>query len=348
MIPANFIDEVLARADIATVIDRYVKLQKKGKNYKACCPFHDERSPSFTVNVAKQFYYCFGCGASGDAVSFLMDYECIDFPTAVKKLAHAAGLAEPDDSFDFDYAKAAKEREARRAELMKQQEADDLARQVKVSPLARMIWDFAKAEGVSQYLARKQVGAYGIRILPKTILAVQYPDKVDILTGANIQRFFNENNLLPEDERLTGQKFLAGSLVVPAVDHTGFLWNVQIIPDAVGHKKLFLKNAKMKGTYFLLRPVADGEPIFITEGYATGASILEAMDLPVAVGWATNALCLAALSLRKRYPNSPLILCGDNDSGKTDNPGETAAREAAQALGCIYGVPDFTGLLHDY
>lgn len=91
-IPQSFIDDLLDRVDIVDVIDRRVKLKKTGKNYSARCPFHDEKSPSFSVNPEKQFYYCFGCGAGGNALGFLMDYENIDFPQAVENLAGTAGL----------------------------------------------------------------------------------------------------------------------------------------------------------------------------------------------------------------------------------------------------------------
>jgi DNA primase len=94
-IPQAFIDDLLDRVDIVDVIDRRVKLKKTGKNYSARCPFHDEKSPSFSVNPEKQFYYCFGCGAGGNALGFVMDYENIDFPQAVENLAGSVGLEVP-------------------------------------------------------------------------------------------------------------------------------------------------------------------------------------------------------------------------------------------------------------
>lgn len=94
-IPQTFIDDLLDRVDIVDVIDRRVKLKKTGKNYSARCPFHDEKTPSFSVNPEKQFYYCFGCGAGGNALGFIMDYENIDFPQAVENLANGAGLEVP-------------------------------------------------------------------------------------------------------------------------------------------------------------------------------------------------------------------------------------------------------------
>ena len=94
-IPQAFLDDLLDRVDIVEVIDRRVKLKKTGKNYSARCPFHDERSPSFSVNPDKQFYYCFGCGAGGNALTFVMDYENIDFPQAVENLAATVGWQVP-------------------------------------------------------------------------------------------------------------------------------------------------------------------------------------------------------------------------------------------------------------
>lgn len=98
MIPRDFIDQLLARVDIVDVIDRRVPLKKAGQNYQACCPFHNEKTPSFTVSPAKQFYHCFGCGAHGTAIGFLMEYGGLDFVDAVKELADDAGLAVPEDA----------------------------------------------------------------------------------------------------------------------------------------------------------------------------------------------------------------------------------------------------------
>ncbi len=95
LIPQAFLDDLLDRVDIVEVIDRRVKLKKSGKNYTARCPFHDEKTPSFSVNQEKQFYYCFGCGAGGNALGFVMDYESLDFPQAVETLASSAGLEVP-------------------------------------------------------------------------------------------------------------------------------------------------------------------------------------------------------------------------------------------------------------
>lgn len=94
-IPEQFIDDLLVRADIVDVIDRRVPLKKAGKDYKACCPFHEEKTPSFTVSADKQFYHCFGCGAHGSAIGFLMEYEHLPFPEAIEELASNLGMDVP-------------------------------------------------------------------------------------------------------------------------------------------------------------------------------------------------------------------------------------------------------------
>ncbi len=97
MIPRDFIDTLLARVDIVDVVDRRVPLKKAGQNYQACCPFHQEKTPSFTVSPSKQFYHCFGCGAHGSAIGFLMAYEGLGFVEAVEVLAADVGLTVPQE-----------------------------------------------------------------------------------------------------------------------------------------------------------------------------------------------------------------------------------------------------------
>ena len=97
MIPESFIQELLHRIDVVDLIDAYVPLRKAGANYAACCPFHSEKTPSFTVSPAKQFYHCFGCGAHGTAIGFLMEYSGLGFVEAVKELAAKAGMQVPED-----------------------------------------------------------------------------------------------------------------------------------------------------------------------------------------------------------------------------------------------------------
>ncbi len=101
-IPRQFIDELMLRSDIVEVIDARVPLKKAGKDYKACCPFHQEKSPSFTVSPDKQFYHCFGCGAHGTVIGFLMEYERMSFLEAVEDLARRAGIEIPTEARTFE------------------------------------------------------------------------------------------------------------------------------------------------------------------------------------------------------------------------------------------------------
>ena len=102
MIPEAFIQELINRVDIVDVVDRSVPLKKAGANYSACCPFHNEKSPSFTVSPTKQFYHCFGCGAHGTAISFLMEYQGLSFVEAVNDLAKLVGMIVPQETRDPD------------------------------------------------------------------------------------------------------------------------------------------------------------------------------------------------------------------------------------------------------
>ncbi|RUO24329.1 DNA primase [Aliidiomarina minuta] len=117
LIPKDFIQDLLARADVVEVVDSRVRLKKAGRNYQACCPFHNEKSPSFTVAPDKQFYHCFGCGAHGNALDFLMEYDGLDFPDAVEELASMLGVDVPREKGSAGSGPA----------VDKQQQADDYA-----------------------------------------------------------------------------------------------------------------------------------------------------------------------------------------------------------------------------
>ena len=96
-IPEETIQQILAATDIVELVESYFPLQKKGQDHWACCPFHSEKSPSFKVSSVRQGYYCFGCGAKGNAIGFVMNYENLDFPSAVKRLGSKAGITVQED-----------------------------------------------------------------------------------------------------------------------------------------------------------------------------------------------------------------------------------------------------------
>ena len=149
-LPQAFIDQVLDRTDIVDVIDRRVKLKKAGKNYSACCPFHQEKTPSFSVNPEKQFYYCFGCGAGGNALGFVMDYERMEFREAIESLAKAAGMELPaeeaDDAPQIDHQKPLYEAMEKATRLY-----ESLLRK---HPTRGRVVDYLKQRGLSGEIAR--------------------------------------------------------------------------------------------------------------------------------------------------------------------------------------------------
>src|SRR3712207_4747264 len=111
-IPQSFIQELLARADVVDIVGRYVQLKKTGANFSGLCPFHAEKSPSFTVSPSKQFFHCFGCGKNGNAIGFLMEHAGMGFIEAVKDLAGQYGMEVPEDSTSpQDRERAARQRE---------------------------------------------------------------------------------------------------------------------------------------------------------------------------------------------------------------------------------------------
>ncbi|MFT6209019.1 MAG: DNA primase [Colwellia sp.] len=127
MIPRQFIDDLLARADIVELIDSRVPLKKAGKNYQACCPFHTEKSPSFSVSQDKQFYHCFGCGAHGNAISFLMEFDRLEFPDAIEELASHYSMEVPREKNNQSPAQQKQQQQAH------QQKQDDYELMEKIS-----------------------------------------------------------------------------------------------------------------------------------------------------------------------------------------------------------------------
>ena len=152
-IPQHFIQELLARADVVEIIGRHVQLKKTGANFSGLCPFHAEKSPSFTVSASKQFYHCFGCGKNGNAIGFLMDHTGAGFVEVVHDLAQQYGLPVPEDERSpAERARAAQETE-KRATLtdVLAKAADAYRKHLKASPRAI---GYLKARGLSGPVAR--------------------------------------------------------------------------------------------------------------------------------------------------------------------------------------------------
>ena len=152
LIPQSFIDDLLNRTDIVDVVSSRIQLKKAGKNYTACCPFHKEKTPSFSVSPDKQFYYCFGCGAGGNALGFVMDHDQLDFPQAVEDLAKRAGMEVPRE----EGGRSNKPRQPTDSPLypLLTAAADFYRQALKSHPQRRAAVDYLKSRGLSGEIAR--------------------------------------------------------------------------------------------------------------------------------------------------------------------------------------------------
>ena len=152
-IPQSFIQELLARADIVEIVGRYVQLKKGGANFMGLCPFHGEKSPSFSVSPTKQFYHCFGCGAHGNAIGFLMEHAGMGFVEAVHDLAGQYGLQVPEDDAspaERERAAAARQKQATLTDVL-EKAGEAYRRHLKSSPRAVA---YLKGRGLSGTVAR--------------------------------------------------------------------------------------------------------------------------------------------------------------------------------------------------
>ena len=161
-IPQSFIQELLSRVDVVDVVGRYVQLKKGGANYMGLCPFHGEKSPSFSVSPSKQFYHCFGCGKNGNAIGFLMEHAGMGFVEAVQDLAQGVGLAVPQDDVspqERERAAAARQKQATLSDVL-EKAGESFRKHLKASPRAVA---YLKGRGVSGAVAKH----YGLGYAPE-------------------------------------------------------------------------------------------------------------------------------------------------------------------------------------
>lgn len=158
-IPRSFIDDLLARTDIVDLIDGKVGLKKAGKDYQACCPFHNEKSPSFTVSQDKQFYHCFGCGAHGNAISFMMEYEKLEFVDAIEELASLLNLDVPRENATNQGPQVSTEQKRSDYELM-MHVAKFYQHQLKHHANSPQVIEYLKGRGLSGETAKQFMIGY--------------------------------------------------------------------------------------------------------------------------------------------------------------------------------------------
>ena len=177
-IPQSFIQELLTRADVVEVVGRYVQLKKGGANYMGLCPFHGEKSPSFSVSPTKQFFHCFGCGKNGNAIGFLMEHAGMNFVEAVKDLAQSYGLQVPEDEADPAERQRAQQQRQRQATLsdVLEKAAESYRKHLRTAPKAVA---YLKGRGLSGEIAKQ----FGLGYAPEGwgSLASVFPDYQDLL-----------------------------------------------------------------------------------------------------------------------------------------------------------------------
>jgi DNA primase len=314
-IPQSFIDELLTRTDIVEVIDERVPLKKAGREYKACCPFHTEKTPSFTVSQTKQFYHCFGCGEHGTVISFLMDYEHMEFVEAIEELARRAGLEVPRE------ARTHKDKvPAARAyyELLEQVSAY-YREQLRSHPQAGRAIDYLKNRGLSgEVAARFKIGFAppGWENLVAALHADDATRKALLELGLTIQRDdgkgaydrFRERIQFPIHDR-SGRTIGFGGRVLDS--STPKYLNSPESP-------VFHKGRELYGLFEARKAVRNLERILVVEGYMDVVAMAQ-FDINYVV--ATLGTATTPEHLERLFRTVPeVVFCFD---------GDRAGREAA-------------------
>ena len=261
-IPQNFIDDLLTRIDIIDVIDGYVPLRRAGRNHQALCPFHEEKTPSFTVSQEKQFYHCFGCGANGTAIGFLMDYAGMDFVEAVEDLASRAGVVVPREG-------GPSPQQEDTTELYELMEIviSFYGKQLREHPEARQAVAYLKARGLSGQVAADYELGFAppgwdnlINSIGKSDASLQRLSRIGLIInkegGGHYDRF-RERIIFPiRDQR--GRAIGLGGRVLG--DGTPKYLNSPETP-------IFHKGRELYGLYQARRKQKDIANLFVVEGY---------------------------------------------------------------------------------
>ena len=313
-IPPAFIDDLLSRIDIVEVIDARVPLKKAGREYEACCPFHGEKTPSFKVSPAKQFYHCFGCGVHGTAVGFLMEFDHLDFVEAIEELAKQAGVTVP---YEQGQRASPQQQAAKLNQYDLMTQCDRFFRQqLRQHPQANVAVDYLKGRGLSGEIAAR----YGMGYAPM---------------GNNLLRAFgagaandlvNLGMLIRKDNGETYDRF-RHRVMFPIRDSRGRVIgfggrviNPEDAPKYLNSPEtpLFHKGRELYGLYEVRQALRHIDRLLVVEGYMDVIALAQqGIDYAVAtLGTATTAEHVQKLF---RLANE-VVFCFD---------GDRAGREAA-------------------
>ena len=311
LIPREFIDQLLARCDIIDVINARVPLKKHGKEYQACCPFHNEKTPSFTVSPNKQFYHCFGCGVNGSAVNFLMEYEHLDFVEAIESLAASMGMEVPREE-GKQRSPQQQQRTKNLIDLM--QEASGYYQQeLKKTPVAieylkkrDLSGEIAKAYGVgySQKSWDAAINHLSPRYRPEQIIDSGLAISKD--NGGSYDRY-RDRIMFPIRNR-KGQVIGFGGRVMSPEDSPKYINS----PET----SLFHKSHELYGLYEARQATRKLERIVVVEGYMDVISLAQ-FEITYAV--ATLGTATTTQHLELLYRTVPeIIFCFDGDRAGKD------------------------------
>lgn len=316
LIPKSFIHDLLDRADVVEVVDSRVPLKKAGRNYQACCPFHNEKSPSFTVAPDKQFFHCFGCGEHGNAIDFLMRYDGLEFPDAVEELAALLGMEVPRETSVNPQAEARKRQQAADDYQQMEHAAKFFAHQLRRHPNAPKVIEYLKGRGLSGEIVKAfQIGYApdGWDELLKTLSKDQRSrdQLVDLkLVNRNdngrYYDFFRDRVMFPIRDR-RGRVVGFGGRILEG-DGPKYLNS----PET----RVFHKGRELYGFYEVKQAHRQIEQVVIVEGYMDVVALAQAgIDFAVAsLGTATTTDQLQMLFRATRK----VVCCYDGDRAGRD------------------------------
>ena len=315
-IPRQFIDDLLARTDIVELIDSKVGLKKAGKDYQACCPFHNEKTPSFTVSQDKQFYHCFGCGANGNAISFVMEYDKLEFVDAIEELASMLNLDVPREQGGSSGPQRTAEQKRSDYDLMLHA-ARFYQHQLKHHANSKMVIDYIKGRGLSGETAKKFMIGYA-------------PSEWEALCqqlGRNKEQKEQLVELKLASEKSPGRQFdfFRDRLMFPIRDKRGrvIAFGGRVMQADQGPKylnspetRIFHKGFELYGLYEAKQAHKKLDHILIVEGYMDVVALAEqGIEYAVAaLGTATTAEHMHTLF----RTTDKVICCYDGDRAGRD------------------------------
>ncbi len=317
-IPSTFIDELLSRIDIVDVVDARVPLVKKGREFQACCPFHHEKTPSFTVSPTKQFYHCFGCGAHGTAIGFLMEYENMPFPEAVEDLASKAGIEVPRE----DDGDKPRENLAPLFALM-ERAGEWYKNQLKEHSNADQAIQYLKQRGLSGEIA----ASYGLGFAPDG-----WSNLHDALTDSHdkttTQQMTRTGLLIEKDQGGHYDRF-RNRIIFPIHDSRGRIigFGGRVLGDEKPkylnspESPLFHKGQELYGLYHARKNVRNLKQIMVVEGYMDVVALAQ-FGIHYSVATLGTATTPDHLNQLFRTVNQ-VVFCFDGDRA-----GRDAARKA--------------------